>query len=425
MKKILFIGWKDVTLAFRDRAALILMLVAPFALTLGMGFITGRMSGGSDTGLSNIPVVLVNEDGGQLGNALVGLFRSPDLAGLVAPSEVADPVPARQQVDADKATVAVIIPMGFTDSIIPARGSGPEKHGIFDKTGEPVQIILYSNPTRPTGAGVVRTIVEEFASQAEAGRVAGQVAATELLSHGLAQLQDAERIGREVGIQQANAARRGTSIILKNTTAGGAAVQFDMLAYLAPGMALMFLMFTTSNGGRTLLTERAQGTLPRLLISPTTSTQVLGGKTTGVYLTGVAQMLILIVTSALLFRLRWGDPVAVLVLILAAVAGATGWGMLITAVARTPGQASSIGSAVTLIFGVLGGAFISLDNMPPWYQAISKITPNAWGLEGFTTLALGGGLADILLPVVALLTMGAVLFPVAVLLFRRRGIATG
>ena len=30
-------------------------------------------------------------------------------------------------------------------------------------------------------------------------------------------------------------------------------------------MALMFLMYTVSNGGRTLLVERNQGTLPRLM----------------------------------------------------------------------------------------------------------------------------------------------------------------
>ena len=42
MRKILLIGWKDVILAFRDRAALILMLAAPFVLTVGLGAVTGH-----------------------------------------------------------------------------------------------------------------------------------------------------------------------------------------------------------------------------------------------------------------------------------------------------------------------------------------------------------------------------------------------
>ena len=50
-----------------------------------------------------------------------------------------------------------------------------------------------------------------------------------------------------------------------------------------PGMALMFLMFTVSYGGRSLLVEEATGTLPRLLVSPTTVTQILAGKIFGIF----------------------------------------------------------------------------------------------------------------------------------------------
>jgi ABC-2 type transport system permease protein len=60
--------------------------------------------------------------------------------------------------------------------------------------------------------------------------------------------------------------------------------------------------------------------------------------------------------------------------------------------------------------------------MPVWFRIVTKITPNAWGVDGFTTLVLGGGLHDILTPVLALLCMGLILFAVAVLLFSRRGL---
>jgi len=429
MKKVFLIGWKDVKLAFRDRAALVLMLAAPFVLTIGLGFVTGRLSGGSSSGLSDIPVILVNQDGGQLGNTLVSAFQSQDLSSLVKAEIMDDPALARQQVDADQAAAAILIPVGFTDSIIPSgRGDPLGRPSSSDPTGRPetVQIVIYANPTRPTSAGVIKTIVDEFVSQMEVGRVGGQVAVTQLVSAGLIRPQDTaqvgDRIGTQIGAQQAGAAGNSTAITLTSQTSGAEAIQFDPLAYMAPGMALMFLMFTAAYGGRSLLSERAQGTLPRLLVSPTSTSQVLGGKTTGTYLTGAAQMFILILASALLFQLRWGDPLGVVLLVLAAVAGATGWGMLITALAKTPGQVTSIGSALTLIFGILGGSFISMDNMPGWFQALSKITPNAWGIQGFTTLAMGGSLVDILIPIAALLIMGVVLFTIAVLIFNRRGI---
>jgi ABC-2 type transport system permease protein len=142
----------------------------------------------------------------------------------------------------------------------------------------------------------------------------------------------------------------------------------------------------------------------------------------GIFFMGTAQVGILILASTLFFQVQWGDALGVTVLILAAVFGATGWGMLITAFARTPAQVASTGTVVMLIFSILGGSFISLENFPPFIQTISKITPNAWGLDGFTTLALGGTLKNLAEPISALLIMGAVLFGIAVVLFNRNGL---
>lgn len=414
MKKILLLGWKDLTLAFRDRAALILMLLAPFALTLGLGLVTGGLSSGSSSsGLSAIPVVLVNQDAGQLGGELVNVFQSAELAELVAPQVSGDAAAARQLVDDDQTAAAVIIPAGFTAGIIPDAGTG--------QNGAAAQIELYMNPSRPTSSGIVQAIVDQFVNQVEIGRVGAQVTVSGLIASGRIQPQQAAALGEQLGASQAQAAD-SPRITLKGVEADSPAVEFNVLAYMAPGMALMFLMFTVSNGGRTLLVEKAHGTLPRLLVAPLSPAQVLLGKMFGVFLTGTAQMLILIVASTLLFQLKWGNPLAVLVLVLACVVGAVGWGMLITALVKTPGQASSIGSAVMLTFGILGGSFFDISILPDWFRAMSKITPNAWGLDGFSRLALGSGLAEIAPDIAGLLAMGVLLFGVSLFLFMRRGV---
>jgi len=416
MKKLLLIGLKDLKLIFRDRAALIFMLLAPFLLTIGMGFVTGRFSGGS-SGLSDIPVIIVNQDKEQLGNALADVFSSEELADLMEPSASSDAEAAQRLVDDDKAAAAVIIPQGFTGSIIPAEGM------MFDQSyvqPEPVKIEVYTNPSRPTSSGVVKAVVDEFISRLEEGRTSGMVSIAQLMQGGLLDPQNAEEEARTLfeDVDQSES----TAITLRTDRQGANAIEFDILAYMAPGMALMFLMYTVSYGGRSILAERAQGTLPRLLVSPTTSMQVLGGKVMGIFFTGVAQVGILIVASSVFFGVKWGDTIGLVVLILAAVFGAAGWGMLITALARTPAQVGSIGSATMLIFGILGGSFITLDQLPPFVQTVSKITPNAWGLDGFTTLALGGTLTNLWEPISALLIMGTLLFSASVLLFSRNGI---
>jgi ABC-2 type transport system permease protein len=416
MTKLILIGLKDLKLAFRDRAALILMLLAPFLLTVGMGFVTGRFSG-SSSGISHIHVVIVNLDGEQLGDSLVDVFKSDDLSELVVLTESDDPEAARRLIDEDEAAAAIIIPEGFTQSIIPSA-----EQMMGDSDSAPVQIELYANPARPTSSGIVKSILDDFISRVEEGRMTSMTAIVQMIASGRISPQQAESAGQAMGERLTDSPEADLGIPLTTNTASGESNDFDVLAYMAPGMALMFLMFTTSYGGRSLLAERSQGTLPRLLVSPTSTTQVMGGKVLGIFFTGAAQLFILIGASTLFFQLKWGDPLGVIVLVLAAVFAATGWGMLITAIARTPAQVSNLGSAIMLVFGILGGSFISLDQMPAAIRLFSRITPNAWGLDGFTTLALGNSLAQLGRPLLALTGMGAALFAVAVVLFNRKGI---
>jgi len=413
MKKIFLLGWKDLTLAFRDRAALIMMLLAPFALTLGMGLVTGSLSGGS-SGISSIPVALVNQDQGELGSELVNLFQSADLADLVLPTLTSDPSSARQQVDDDQIAAFILIPAGFSASLMPDPVSG--------KTGAAAEIELYINPNRPTSSGIIQSIVQQFVNRVEAGSIGVQVAVSRLLQSGLIAPPDAARLGSQLGSDYAQNSQAEPPVRINSVEQGEAPVEFNLLAYMAPGMALMFLMFTVSHGGRSLLVEKTQGTLPRLLVAPLSGGQVLLGKMFGVFLTGLAQVLILILASTLLFQLKWGDPLAVLLLVIAAVIGAVGWGTLLTALVSTPSQAASYGTAVMLIFGILGGSFFDVQQLPRFFNVINKITPNAWGIDGFAELASGGGLTEILPNIGALLVMGAVLFGISMFLFNRRGV---
>jgi ABC-2 type transport system permease protein len=404
MKKFLLIGIKDLKLMFRDRAALTFMLLAPFLLTIGMGFVTGRFSG-SSTGLSDIPIVIVNLDRGELGNALEGLFHSEELSALVEPRASFDLEAARQLVERDEVSAAIIIPAGFTRSIVPVEDSQPEA----------VQIQVYTNPSSPTRAGIVKAIVDEFLSRVEQERTSSLTSILQLKQSGLVDLPNQNLLPKLDPVES-------SAIILRTNLEGAGAVELDLLSYFAPGIALMFLMYTVSYGGRSILAERAEGTLPRLMIAPTRTAQVLGGKVFGTFFMGVAQVGILIFASTLFFQVRWGDGLGLVVLILAAVFGATGWGMVITAFARTPAQVASTGTVVMLIFSMLGGSFIRLDNFPPLIQTASRITPIAWGLDGFNILALGGTLSDLVGPVTALLIMGTLLFGIAVILFNRNGL---
>jgi ABC-2 type transport system permease protein len=421
MKKVFTIAWKDVFLTFRDRTALALILLTPFALTLTIGLAFGGFNRGSNAGLSHIPVVIVNHDPGQFGAFLVQVFQSPDLSSLLTPTLSADDAQARQAVDKDSAAAAVIIPPDFSESILP-----PE---LFtgDITGQTFQqqkteIEIYVNPTMQVSYSVVRSIVDRFLNQIAGGSAGGMVTVTQLLEHHILTPAQLQAQGLLIGQAAGQKASNSNLITIKSetTAAQPASGGFDWLAYTAPSMAILFLMFTVTAGGRSILSERADGTLPRLLVTPSTAAQVLGGKALGIFLTGLAQMTILLVSEWLLFRLNLGSLTGIVVLLLALVFAASSWGLLIASYSRTSGQANAIGQAISLVFAAAAGNFVPRPALPALLRTASYISPNAWGLEGFGKLASGGALQDILPMVLALTGMGLLLFVVSTVLFRRQ-----
>ncbi len=413
LRKLFLIAFKDLRLIFRDSAALIMMLLAPFLLTIGMGALTGGFSGRGGSTFSDIPVEIVNLDEGTLGQTLVDVFTSPELEALVSPRLSTDLAAAQALVDSNQSAAVVSIPAGFSESLLSPRTQG--------SSAAPIE--FYANPTMPNSAGFLRSVVDQFVNQVEIGRVSGEVIVTQLLENGLISYQQAPDIGAKVGYEMGQASATSSSIRIKADLAEGEALEFNILAYMAPSMALMFLMFTVTYGARSLLVENRDGTLPRMLVAPTSSASVLGGKFVGIFLTAIAQLTILIGGTSLMFSLQWGDTLGVILLILAAAFGATGWGVLFAAILKTPGQIAVTGSAVMLLFGLLGGSFFDLSMLPGWVQMLNKITPNFWGNDGFFILGIGGQLKDISTHLTALLIMGGVLFAFASIWIGKRGLA--
>lgn len=416
MRKILAIGWKEIQHVIYDPVALLLMLGTPFALTLVIAFAFGGSSSGG--GLADIPVIVVNEDSGDFGSALVEVLTGEDLADLLDTVEMGDRQAARQAVESGEAFVAVLIPEDLSQALRP---QGSSQTGLASPT-QPVeaQVELYSDPAAPISTGVVRSIVEGFFNQIYTGVTTAQLTIEQLLESGRLDPSMAQQLGQELGQQSAEQSSSRLLTVRTESLSGEQQAGFDWLSYSAPSMAILFLMFTVAAGGRKILAEQEAGTLPRLLVTPTRASQVLGGKVMGIYASGLFQMTVLFLASYLLLGVSWGPPVPVVVLVLALVLAATGWGILIAAVARTPGEANVMGTAISLVFAIAAGNFIPRQTLPEWLQFASRISPNAWGLEGLEILQAGGGWLELAPTLLGLVIMAAVLFAVSVFAFRRR-----
>ena len=416
--KALTIALKDTLTRFRDIRALLYMLVAPLAIGLIMGAAFGGQNDGSSP-VYAIPLGVVNADQGDLGQTFVEVLadiavdtaegRQP----LFAVTPYADAGAARAAVERGDIRGAVVLPPGSSAA-------------LQDPAAPRARLAVYTDPTARVAPILIRGVVERIALGFQRAALGARLAAAQITAAVQADpaLQAAlARLPQAIAEAEADfAAGQGPAspIRLRRETVGGGP-HFDVLGYFMPSMAIFFLMFAVFGGMRSILDEEKKGTLPRLLTTPTRPAEILAGKIGGTLLTGLLQMAVLVLVSALLFGVHWGDPWGVALLSLATVTAAAGLGALLTALARDDDQAGILGTFVALVFGILGGNFIALQNIPPWLDTLSKATLNRWALDGFTALALEDApLRGVLPHAGVLFGLGAVFFALALLGFRRR-----
>jgi len=411
MRKIWSIAIKDTLVRFRDRNGILLMLVAPLVLAAIIGAAFGGFGGDSPSPINAIPIIVVNQDNGDLGQRVVDILHSDDLAELLEPEDSEDLVEAKQQIEQGEIRAVVVIPPDFSDTVRSQQGAS-------------TTLDLFTDPAATFSPIVVEAILSEITNSFNVGIVGSRVGMTQLLEYQSSlgpQLGDLPALLAETLSDPAG--RSNNRINLDITlTSGEMNEGMNPLAYFAPSMAILFLMFTIFDASRSILTEEREGTLQRMISSPTSFAIILAGKNGGVMLTGILQLGILVAASSLFFGLSWGDSViGVVLMIVSVVAAASSLGAFIVAFAKDSRQAAIIGSAIALIFAILGGNFFLAQAYPEWLQPLSKLTINRWALDGFTDLSLRGGhLNDVLLEVGVLLAISVVLFALSVWRLPRR-----
>lgn len=415
--KIWTIAWKDTLIRFRDRNALILMILAPLVLSAIIGFAFGGFISGSDpVPFDAIPVLVINEDEGAQGEQFIEILTSDDLAELLDVTEMSDLAAAREQVQAGDARAAIFIPPSFSAAV--------ESGGAGDTTTASL-IQFYADPGSTLTPNIVRGVVTQIVNGFNTAAISVDVtvnqltASAETLGPAMAGLGTVlnDELESQIGQNQ-------TNIVLNNVSVGEQEETNDIspFAFFAPSMGILFLMFSMVDGTRSILDEQQGGTLDRLVSTPTSYLEILLGKIGGVFLTGALQFVVFVIASSLLFRLDWGSsPTGLALMVLGVVLAFTSLGALVAAFARDANQANIVGSVVTLVFAALGGNFVPAQNFPPFLEQLSKISINRWALDGFSDLTLyGGSLSDVWLEVGVLLGLSVILIGLALWQFQRR-----
>lgn len=379
MHAALVIAAKDLRQKIRDRTAIVMAVIAPFSLAALFALVIPSSATSFHTSY-----VVVDLDGGATATLLRGQVLDRLVqAGVASITSAPTEAEARASVEAGKAAAAIVIPAGLTAAV---------------GAGQPAKLRVIGSSNSGLSVAVARSILERFASRVDAVQLS---IATVLARGGSSPDPTA----------MAQLAARAAAVTdpITLTEAGATDRTAGYATFYGASMAILFLFFTTGFGIATLLGERRNGTLSRMLAAPMAPWTILLGKVLTSFALGFAATSVLVVATTLTLGAHWGPPLPLAAVIAAAVIAATGISVVATTLAKTEDQASSFNSIVAMLLAVLGGTFFPLSQGPEAMATISQVTPHAWFLRAIDELAApGAGFAEIALPVAVLLAIGLV-----------------
>lgn len=396
MRKALQIALLYLNTTFRGRRVYIFSFAMPLLFT----FVLGQATSGGGESPTSWPLDVVNDDAGALGaNLLIRLGADSTLDVHLVDRET-----ALAEVKEGQVAAALLIPTDFSAVLLDGQSIGLDFHANAD-------------------AAFQAQIVEQAV-----------LAATAQLSGSLSAAELSVRIADRMGLFTSDSAESSPATyfddafaVAEARWAAGAPVIVELkkvtrlrteevtipdgVGQTSPGMTVMFALFLATAAGVTLILEREQGTLRRLIVMPMHKATILIGKLLGIYIAVIIQMAILILAGAFLFGVSWGQsPAALVLMVLSFALTSASLGMLLAAVARTYAQADALRIILVMSLASLGGAWWSIEIVPEWMQVLGHALPTAWAMDGFHDIITRGLGVEAVLPEVGVLMGFAALF---------------
>ena len=315
----------------RDRAALVLTFVLPIAF---FSIFAGIFGGRGDSRTPRVRLIVVDEDRSDRSRELVAALQKESALNVMkettnkqAPVTAYDRASAEAAVKAGRAPVAIIIPKAFGEN-------------------RP-RLLLLADSSDPIAPQMVVGLLQKVAMT---------------------------RIGE----------MSGALIEVDTRDVLGESKKAPLIAFYAAGTGVMFLLFSASGAGGTLLEESESGTLDRLLSTRVTMTTLLLGKLLFLTIVGVVQLTVMFLWGAAVFGLELFSHLGGFFTVTIATAlAASAFGLLLASVCRTRAQLGALSTLVILIISALGGSMFPRFLMPEAVQRFSLIAFNSWALEGY------------------------------------------
>jgi ABC-2 type transport system permease protein len=178
-------------------------------------------------------------------------------------------------------------------------------------------------------------------------------------------------------------------------------------AYVAPADLVLFLGITLLVLSSGLVESRRLGVLRRLSAAPVRQASIVAAQIVSRLLVAAGQSIGLLFVGIVLFRVHWGNPFAVGLIIFLLSLSLSGASVLIGTYSRTEEQAVASAVVIGIAAGMLGGCMYPLSVVGTTVRDFGHIVPQAWAMDAFIKLIYHGASFVTVLPEIGVLAVFA------------------
>ncbi len=410
LQQVWLIAMKDLKIFVADRGAAFFFIIFPIMFIVLFNFIMKGM-GGSDQRLALH--LVTQEPPSGISNQIISAMETTNVSALKPgdPQIVWDKDYGvdLQAVKDKKLAGFVAFPADFSQAL--TSGGATNLQVVVDESDANTRAALDG-------------LADSIASQIDTDLVSIRASITLLIQSGAISATDNASINKAVqgmtAAYFAGGAGSGQAFITFKTQEIGAVVAENPANWVIPGYLVMFVFFAAAIMAESIVRERKNHTLERLLSSSVKRESILGGIFAGAVVRGLVQIVIFWGLGILVFHVDLGfSPGAVLLLSLLMVIMSAAFSLMLATLAKTQRSASSLAVITSLVLAPLGGCWWPLFLYPQWLQNIAKVTPHAWATSGFNKLMMyGTGFGAAVPNMIALLVFALVFGLIAVWRFR-------
>lgn len=427
------IAIKDLRRSFRSAFAVIFMFGVPLLVTGMFYFMFGNIAQNGGFDLPKTKVIVANLDAGgprfqvnpknipggrkaeTMGDLIVSILESEDLANLIEITYAASAESARSSVDHQKAQVAIIIPADFSEQ-------------YADIHNGKAVIEFYQDPTLTIGPAIMRSIMNRFLDSMTGVSIAVNVFMDE--ASAADQAFTTQVVQRYLNESLALSEDPAEELLVVRAPAGVKSEEEEsqnlLIGIVGPimgGMMIFYAFFTGTSTAQSILKEEEELTLPRLFTTPTPQATILTGKLLSVFATVAVQVIVLLIAARLLFGIQWGALFPLALTALGIIFSAASFGIFVNSFLKNTKQAGVLFGGVLTVTGMLGMVSIFAMGAPgaaALGDTVSLLVPQGWAIRGLMQSMNGEPAGSVLLSVLVMFIWSAVFFITGVLRFNRR-----